>query len=100
MPRLLNNPRPPSSSGHLKRHLTAPTDREPELAPLPLSADPGSAALIGTVLLFGLLGLPDSLIWVLVAAIVSAVAQVLRPAPKPGSDEDPRDGSRNLKEAS
>ena len=52
-------------------------------AMLPLRADPAAGALIGTVLVFGLLMLPGSLVVLLIGAFVIAIARSLRSHRKP-----------------
>jgi hypothetical protein len=65
---------------------TALAGREPNQASFPLRADPAAVALIGTVVLFGLLALPGSLILVLIVGLVIGIARSLRSRRNPKVD--------------
>jgi len=78
----------PPSGRQSKVNRTALAGREPNRASLPLRADPAAGALIGTVVLFGLLALPGSLILVLIVGVVIGIARSLRTRRKPKVDKE------------
>ncbi len=78
----------PPSGRQSKLNRTALAGREPNRASLPLRADPAAGALIGTVVLFGLLALPGSLILVLIVGVVIGIARSLRTRRKPKVDKE------------
>ena len=67
---------------------TAEAGIEQNQASLPLSADPAAVALIGTVVLFGLLMLPGSLILVLIVGHMIGIARSMRSRRKPKVDRE------------
>jgi len=77
-----------SSGGQSKHNRTALAGGRQNQAPLSLSADPAAVALIGTVVLFGLLMLPGSLILVLMVGLAIGIARSLRSRRKPKVDKE------------
>ena len=76
-----------SNGGQSKHDRTALAGGKQNQAWLPLNADPAAVALIGTVVLFGLLMLPGSLILVLIVGLAIGIARSLRWRRKPKVDK-------------
>ncbi len=76
-----------SSGGQSKHDRTALAGGKQNQASLPLNTDPAAVALIGTVVLFGLLMLPGSLILVLIVGLAIGIARSLRWRRKPKVDK-------------
>ncbi len=78
----------PSSEGQSKHDRTALAGDKQNQASLPLNADPAAVAIIATVVLFGLLALPGSLILVLIVGLVIGIARTLRSPIKTKVDKE------------
>ena len=78
----------PSSGGQSNHDRTTLAGGKQNQASVPINADPAAVAIIGTVVLFGLLMLPGSLILVLPVGLAIGIARSLRSRRKPKVDKE------------